>query len=234
MLPVFLSAQYRRGRSIPQNYAGATIELGLTTFFGDLDEGAAQGNVGNNLAYKVKANYNIKSVVDLSGRISFGNISGEKNSGKANYLYFKNTFTEFSLDFGINILAPFMKNNRDKFAIYASAGLGLIDFKVKLYDGVNDSIVKTFGYEGQKSTTELVVPIGGRAVYHITPSSAVSLETVLSWVDTDKLDGQTGNDNSDFYNCVSVGYTYKFSFKKTRRGRGGPNRFNRSRSKYRR
>lgn len=220
---MFLHAQYRRGKSVPENFASASVEAGITTFFGDIDEGAAQGDLSNNLAYKVKASYTIKHVIDFSGNISFGGMSGEKIRGsgdKTNYVYFENKFTQFSFDMGINILAPFMKNNREKFGLYANIGLGLIDFKVKLYDGTNDSVVKTFGYDGQGSTTELVIPFGGRAIYHISKSSAVTLQTTLNWVDTDKLDSQTGNDNTDFYNYFSLGYTYKFNFDKSKKGKG--------------
>lgn len=138
----------------------------------------------------------------------------------------------------------FFRAKDSKFGLYASIGLGLIDFKVRLYDGSNDSIIQSYGYDGQKSTTEFVIPFGGRAIYHISPSSAVSMQTFISWVDTDKLDGKTGNDNTDYYNFFSVGYVYKFG-----RGGGGSKggsmrggksrgrskgRINPSRSRYRR
>ncbi len=213
-IPLLLTAQRKSNRSSIGNYFGVTAEMGVTTFFGDLGEGSAQGDITNNLAYKIKANWNIKQIVDFSGRISVGKISGEKkrtSGGKVNYEYFNTDFVEYTLDLGVNLLAPLLRQNRDKFGIYATVGLGLIDFKVKLYDGTNDSLIQQYGYDGQQTTTELVIPIGGRAIYHISPSSAVSLQTTLSWVNTDKLDGKTGNDNSDFYNYLSVGYTYKIN-----------------------
>jgi hypothetical protein len=64
---------------------------------------------------------------------------------------------------------------------------------------------------------------------------AVSIQTTLSQVDTDKLDGKTGNDNTDFYNYLSIGYTYKINAggsKKGRRG-SGASRLNKSRTRYR-
>ena len=238
LIPLLLTAQGRYRRPVIGNYIGISAEAGVTTFFGDIDEGAAQGKLTNNLAYKIKADYNIKKIVDFSGRISVGKISGEKkrtSGGKTNYLYFLTNFTEYTFDLGLNVLALIIKEKRDKFGLYLNAGLGLIDFKVKLYDGTNDSIIQQYGYGGQQSTTEFVLPFGGRFVYHISPSSAVSIQTTLSQVNTDKLDGQTGNDNSDFYNYLSVGYTYKFNTGDSkRRGRPGGGRINPSRSRYRR
>jgi hypothetical protein len=140
-------------------------------------------------------------------------MSGEKKrsgGGSTTYLYFYNSFIEYTLDMGINLLALFTKRYNQKFGLYGSVGFGLIDFKVKLYDGSNDSIIQSYGYDGQSSTTEFVLPLGIRAIYHISPSSAVSVQATSSRVSTDKLDGKTGNDNSDFYNYLSIGYTYKF------------------------
>lgn len=232
--PLWVMGQYRSAGSISGNYFGATAEVGITSFFGDIPEGAAQGDLSNNLAYKLQVSKNFNSVVEFSGRISIGKMSGEKKRSSS-YLYFKNEFVEYSADLGINIMS-FFGAHKGKFGLYANIGIGLIDFKVKLYDGTNDSLIQSYGYEGQKSTTEFVVPLGGRAVYHISKSSAVSMQTTISWVDTDKLDGKTGNDNTDFYNYFSVGYTYKFgtSSNSKKRRRSGSMRLNNQRPRYRR
>lgn len=204
------------------DYFGATGEFGITSFFGDIDEGAMEGNsYQNNMAYKLQLSRNFKSLFDINGRISFGNMSGEKirgNNGSTTHLYFKNSFIEYTFDLGLNLLAIFTKNYNKKFGLYGSIGMGLVDFKVKLYDGVSDTLLRSYGYGGEKSTTEFVLPIGIRAIYHITPTSALSVQTTSSRVDTDKLDAVTGNDNTDYYNYLSIGYTYKFILNKRRPG----------------
>ena len=218
------------------NYFGITAEVGLTTFFGDIDEGPAEGNLMNNLAYKIMVNRDIKSIVELSGKISFGNMSGEKirtSGGKTTHLYFKNSFVEYSLDLGINVLAMITKKFNGKFGLYGTVGMGLIDLKVKLYDGSNDSLLQAYGYDGQKSTTELVIPFGGKAIYHISPSIAASLQSSFSWVDTDKLDAKTGNDNTDYYNFTSIGITYKFNSTGGKRKKSMRRSPTRSRTRYR-
>lgn len=204
------------------DYLGITAEVGITSFFGDIDEGAAGGNVyQNNMAYKLMLSRNFNSLFDLSGRISFGNMSGEKirgTNGIKTYLYFNNSFIEYTFALGINFLAIFTEDYNKKLGLYGTIGMGLIDFRVKLYDGVIDTLVKSYGYEGEKSTTEFVLPIGIRLIYHITPNSAISLQTTSSRVDTDKLDAVTGNDNRDYYNYFSFCYTYKFILNKRRPG----------------
>lgn len=204
------------------DYLGVTGEVGITTFFGDIDEGAVEGNTyQNNMAYKLQLSRNFKSLFDISGRISFGNMSGEKirgNNGSTTHLYFKNSFIEYTFDLGINLLAIVTKNYNKKIGLYGTVGMGLVDFKVKLYDGVSDTLIRAYGYDGEKSTTEFVLPIGVRAIYHITPTSAISIQTTSSRVDTDKLDGVSGNDNRDYYNYFSLGYTYKFILNKRRPG----------------
>jgi hypothetical protein len=148
-------------------------------------------------------------------------MSGQKkrgNNGTSSYFYFQNEFTEYTFDIGINLLAMVTQKYDQKLGIYASVGMGLIDFKVQLLDGTNDSLVSSFGYGGDKATTEFVLPIGIRVIYHINPNSAISVQTASSRVDTDKLDARTGNNNSDYYNYFSIGYTYKILLNRRRVG----------------
>jgi hypothetical protein len=204
------------------DYLGLTVEAGITTFFGDIDEGAADNNVfKNNVAYKIQASRNFSSQFEISGRISHGKMSGQKkrgNNGTTTYFYFNNQFTEYTIDIGINLLAIITKKYDHKLGLYGSIGMGLIDFKVQLLNGGNDTLVRSYGYNGEKATTEFVLPIGIRAIYHITPNSALSLQTTSSRVDTDKLDAMTGNNNSDYYNFFSIGYTYKLLLNRRREG----------------
>jgi len=203
-------------------YWGVTGEVGITSFFGDIDEGAADGNVyQNNLAYKLQLSKNFKSLFEASGRISFGGMSGQKirgYNGSTTNFYFKNNFIEYTLDLGINLLAIFTKNYNRELGLYGIVGMGLIDFRVKLFNGISDTLVKSFGYDGEKTTTEFVLPIGIRAIYHLSPSSAISIQTTSSRVDTDKLDAVTGNNNRDYYNYFSIGYTYKIMINQRRPG----------------
>ena len=194
-------------------YWGASFEAGITSFFGDIDEGPAEGGVlKNNLAFKLKASKNFNSVFEISGRLTFGNMSGTKFrgiNGKTSHYYFTNRFIEYTIDFTANFMAFFSKNSNSKVAVMGSVGLGLIDFKTTLYNGKDNSVIQSYGKGGEKATTEFVLPLGIELRYHLSSTSAIFIQTTSSRVDTDKLDGMTGNNNRDYYNFLSLGYTYK-------------------------
>lgn len=223
VFPCLAFTQHSKEQEVKSgDYIGISGEVGITSFFGDVDEGSAEGStLSNNVAYKLMVSRNFSSIFDISGRISYGNMSGEKirgTNGNTTHLYFKNSYIEYTFDLGINLLTIFTKNYNKKLGVYGSIGMGLIDFRVKLHDGSSDTLIRSFGYYGESSTTEFVLPIGLRVIYHISPSSAISIQTTSSRVDTDKLDAVSGNNNSDYYNYFSFGYTYKFLLNKRRPG----------------
>ena len=78
--PVML---YSQMRSVEQNtganYVGLSVEYGVTSFHGDIDEGPAPGNLlKNNQAFKIQLSRNFNSLFEAGGRIVFGGMSGEK------------------------------------------------------------------------------------------------------------------------------------------------------------
>lgn len=188
-------------------YYGFEAEIGFTSFYGDIDEGPADGGVfKNNMAYKISINRTFDSQFKLNGSISFGKMSGDKKRG-AYHLYFKNNFVQYTFDFAVNFVAFFTK--KSKIMLFGGLGIGLIDFRTTLYNGADDSVISEFGKDGEKSTTEFALPFNFQVLYHISRSSAFFIQTSLSSVDTDKLDGLSGNNNRDYYNYLSIGYTYK-------------------------
>lgn len=212
--------------SFSKEYFGISFNTGITSFFGDIDEGPAKGGAfNNNYTFGVSGYKNFGSLFILGGQILTGKLSGEKkrgNNGNVFNRYFKANYIEYSLKTEYNLIAFFSNRVNRKFCLYANVGIGLIDFKTRLYDGFTDTIVKSFGYDGQKSTTELVIPIGIRAVYNINKRSAISVQTSSRRVDTDKLDAMTGNDNRDYFNYTSIEYIYKIYPKRKESNIVGP------------
>ncbi|MCF8369311.1 MAG: hypothetical protein K9G76_09740 [Bacteroidales bacterium] len=194
-------------------YWGGSFETGVTSFFGDIDEGPAEGGIfKNNLAFKLKATRDFNSVFEISGRLTYGKMSGIKIRGvntSTTYIYFQNKFTEYTIDFVVNFVAFLSKNENQHFLVLGSVGLGLIDFQTTLYNGIDNTIIRSYGKGEEKATTEFVLPLGIELRYHLNSRSAIFMQTTSSRVDTDKLDGMPGNNNRDYYNFSSIGYTYK-------------------------
>jgi hypothetical protein len=212
LLPVWTYAQIRSIEKVPPDYLGIGAEAGITIFYGDLDDGPAKGNYLNNYAFKFYVNRTLGPMFSALGSITFGKISGEKKRGSGSnfYNYFNAQFIEYTFNAGIDFVPLIVPRIKNKLKVEGLLGLGLIDFKTKRYDGVSDTLVQSFGYDGQKSTTEMVIPFGAKVLYHINKKSAISIQTVISRVDTDKLDALEGNNNTDYYNFTSFGYIYKF------------------------
>ena len=225
LVPVSVISQINsRNNNLGEGYVGVGVDVGITQFFGDIDEGPAPGGIlNNNLALRIYASKSFASLFLLGGQILTGKVSGEKKRSSS-HLYFNASFIEYSFFTEFNLFGIFTKRVNRKFNIYANVGLGLIDFKTRLYDGVNDSIVKSWGYGGQKSTTESVIPFGLRIDYHL--NERLVLNGLLSnrKINTDKLDGVSGNNNTDYFGYYSLGIIYKFypgSNKSRRRPRNG-------------
>ncbi|GAB4314243.1 MAG: hypothetical protein Kow00127_05450 [Bacteroidales bacterium] len=191
-------------------YFGAGVDVGLTKFFGDLDESAAMSDPwSNNRAMQIRALRSFNNLLELQGRVSFGNISGEKNAADINgaYRWFQTKFIEYTIDGGVNLLGFFRNTYDFPLGVYFKLGIGLIDFKTRLYDGATGNLIRELGYE--KTTTELVIPVGLVFMYHISESSAIQMQLTQSRVNTDKLD-IVSNSNSDYYAFIALGYTFKF------------------------
>ncbi len=209
----FVIAQISSGNETPvPEYYSISTEIGFTSFYGDIDDGPANGGIlSNNLAFKIQAGRNFQRLFALKAQVSIGNLSGKKNVSTQSpaYYYFKTKFIEYTFTGGFNLIAFFSKAYTGKFNLYAEAGIGLIDIHSKLYNGENDSVMKAYGGGSQKATTEFTIPLGLFALYHVSKHSAISLHLTLSRVDTDKLDALEGNNNRDYYSLFSAGYQYK-------------------------
>jgi hypothetical protein len=207
-------------RKLGKDFWAFGVDAGVTIFFGDIDEGVAKDQFfKNNYAFSVNASRNFKSLISLNGQLTFGRISGEKNQSSNNYsgyVYFINNFSEYSFTAGINLMALIMRDVNTRLGIYAQSGFGLISFKTRLYNGENDTVVKSLGYGGQERTTELVIPLELKISYNLSQNSALYIQTALNRVDTDKIDATEGNDNRDYYDYISLGYTYKIYSNKNR------------------
>ena len=199
---------------ISEDYIGIGVSAGITSFFGDIDEGVAEGSfISNNSAFGLRLSKDFGSIFALGGEVTLGSLSGSKKRGSGSdsyYKYFQTRFIEYNLSTQYNLMGLISDNVNRKLNIYATIGIGLIDFRSKLYNGYNDSVEVSLGYYGEKTTTELAIPVGLKFVYHISDKSSIVFETTSRRVDSDKLDAVEGNNNRDYYNFTAIGYIYKF------------------------
>ena len=209
--------------SLTHDYFQVGLDAGVTIFFGDIDDGPADGGLlQNNIVFRFHAGRNFGSLLLINGQISTGGISGEKIKDDVSW-YFKGSFIEYTFGVGINTVALFKSDLNNLVAFYANFGIGLIDIRTTRYDGITHEIVQTFGHGDQKATTEMVIPLGASLVFNISPHSSVSVQTTISRVDTDKMDALEGNNNRDYYSYTSIGYVYKiFNTKKKSISRNKP------------
>lgn len=211
IFPIVGFSQINSKKGEASNAIGIGFDAGITSFFGDIDEGPAQGDIMNNLAFRASVCKNFGSWFILEGQVLVGNLSGEKKRGAGesfNYQYFKTEFIEYSLNADINVISLFGKNKNPRFNLCLDVGAGVFTFKSKLYDGSDNRVIESYGYDG-KSEAEVVIPVGVKVGYNISKHFYVLAQTSSRIVNTDLLDGKEGNNNKDFYNYTSVGLIYK-------------------------
>lgn len=212
IIPFIGFSQVNSKKGDVSNALGVGLDIGITSFFGDIDEGPAKGDISNNMAYRVSVCKNFGSWFILEGQLLVGNLSGEKKRGQGefiNYQYFKTEFIEYSLNADINLISLFSKNKNPKLNVCLDVGAGVFTFKSKLYDGNDDSVLDSYGYDGEKSSPEFVIPVGIKLGYNISKHFYLLAQTSSRMVNSDLIDAKEGNNNSDFYNYTSVGFVYK-------------------------
>jgi hypothetical protein len=194
------------------NILGFGFDSGLTTFFGDVDEAPANGDYTNNFAYRASVYKNLWYWLNVEGSILTGNVSGEKKrqSGEQiNHIYFDTKFVEFSMNAELNLVPLFLKNRNTKMNVYPSGGIGLISFKSKLYNGADDAVRDSYGYEPGESSPKLALLLGVKLTYRINDQFQIVGLTSNRIINSDYVDSKAGMDKWDFFNYTSLGISYR-------------------------
>ncbi len=194
------------------NTLGFGLDAGITTFFGDVDDAPAHSDYTNNFAFRASVNKNLWYWLALEGHVLAGNLSGEKKRGSgevANYIYFTSKFVEFSLNAEISAVSLFTKKTNSLFDIIPFGGIGIVRFKSNLYNGINDALIDSYGYESEESAPEIAMLLGVKLTYKISDHFHIVGQTSNRVVNTDMLDSKKGQDKWDIFNYTAIGVSYR-------------------------
>lgn len=197
--------------------------VGLSMFRGDIDVSnfiAFPGIAGITAGKQVFSDGNFRGVTTM--QMNVGKLKGEKNKES-----FVNKFFETSLAFQGSVdKLPLTEFRFKKIKPYASAGIGIINYRV-LLKNESGEVIQGYGYhiiEGQpeknpsnpqkdKPITEIIFPLALGLKYELNRDIDVTFEASSRYINSDKLDAKIRL-RDDKYWLFSFGLTYKFKSKK--------------------
>ncbi len=150
------------------------------------------------------------------------------SDGEAANLRFAGDFHEMSLSLGLNISELFYgKNEFRRLLLEASAGIGFMAYRSRLWNYASGVLVDSEGYDASGSAkgaypTALVIPAGLRLRYALNQKTAVLLEAGYSLVLTDRLDAKERNENYDGFFSTRAGISYTFNRNKKKQRKIAP------------
>ncbi|MFC2100220.1 hypothetical protein ACFLRZ_00160 [Bacteroidota bacterium] len=193
------------------------INVGATQFFGDLQESYLfYEKIQDDTKYAGGINFEkyLSPVLGVRGNLTLGKISGFRESRDAE---FEGSFILYNLQGTLNIsnLLWGYKPER-KLTVYGFAGIGLQDFRNKVYKASNGIFVGGEGYGSSESdkesmTTETIVPLGMGFKYKLSERWDIVAEGTGYVANSDKLDYFQTGDFNDLFHYYSLGATYHFS-----------------------
>ncbi len=167
-------------------------------------------NVNGNIAL----GYQFNSWMNVYGNFNRGFANGRLSAGKNSLprlggtsLLFKSDFFGPDLNLGFNMSDVFAGVKDRRFYVGAHVGLGQVQWKMKLYNGVTNAFYEALGYNNaydntmaksysgfqgkgiNKRKVAMDIPVGVNLNYKINDSWTIYGDYTYSWLDTDILDG---------------------------------------------
>jgi len=183
-----------------QNFSfGTSAGFGLNVFNGDIK---SKATTGGGMGFF----YSVKNQLDLGFSFNIGTFQGQDENLTYNNikgLKFYTTYSDYNIKAKYNLYHHHDENPLSKMGVYVSLGLGIIEFTDKLED-LDGNFIAGYGYYKKdvlkyKSTSEFYMPIGFGFKYRLSQHFCIGIEPNFVWVNTDKLDFLTTNNNRDSY-----------------------------------
>ncbi|MGM0648542.1 MAG: hypothetical protein ACQESZ_09165 [Bacteroidota bacterium] len=221
-----LHAQIVNSRQFASGWT-VNANLGMTSFYGDLTD--QQNRVFTNTPFS-KFFYEDRALAyallikkDLSADWTFraSLMHGKVKSHSATFQrYFENRLTEYylGLEYNFSNLIWGYENSRE-WRLYGFVGIGLTDFRTKVYDLQTDQELRSVGYYGTRwfddqppMKTETTIPFGLGFDYQLNSDWTLTFETGIHGINTDLLDGfEHDHSGVEGFGYTSMGLSYNFN-----------------------
>ena len=233
LVPLIMLGQNDKGSSYtpkqaPYWYIGA--QGGLSQFHGDIVKYKFVPDKDNwNFGFGGIFGRQFTPFLGLRGNLAYGNYSGQEDRANYSYLPYYNkriegSYIDYSLQFTFDLDRLILGYNPDrKLGMYALAGIGNTQYRVRKYDIPTGTLLGTRGVNTQQGggdgkgfgNRDLVgmVPAGLGINYSVSEKVDIVLESVLRFTDSEGLDIQHGGAaeiKNDFYSMTTLGLVYKF------------------------
>ncbi|MDX9942713.1 MAG: OmpA family protein [Bacteroidales bacterium] len=162
----------------------------------------------------VNAEYHFTPVFTVRGSFLLGQL---KANDETQNIHFNSELWEANVSGMLSfskLLSPRWKRN-DRIDIYGILGAGVVAYRSKYFDSLNDELIKSYGYsedgsEKEKRELDLAIPLGLGVRFYLSPRIDLAIESVYRFTQTDKLDALHRHfSRYDTYNYTNVGLIFK-------------------------
>lgn len=197
------------------------INAGATSFFGDVqNKDFSFSNLSDqtDFGYGGRLGKYISPVFAVHLQGAYSNLKGEKQSHD---LKFSSKMTEAQLGVTVNFSNLFGGDKSRTVSFYGFTGFGAIFYETdarQLSTGLPvDESENVISNPNNIKETALIIPVGFGIDFKLAPKWYINLESGLRLTNTDKLDGIVSGTHKDTYYYSSLGLSFDFGKKKTRK-----------------
>lgn len=190
--------------------------FGTSLYYGDIDNYRFFRIFDNNNDWRFGGGLYVQKGMNhwlsLRGQFFYGEIAGTKRSSS---ISFDGNVLETSVSAKADALKLFWPHLDKKWTVFATGGLGLVQWKTKLMEYPSEVPIEADeNYTPDERKAGIVFPFGLGFDYNINETWGVNFETTARMVGSDALDGKKGGFAFDFYSYNFIGVTYTFNKKK--------------------
>ena len=185
---------------------------GTTLFFGDVKQYKvlpAQNEIRLGAGFQLMRQ--LSPVIGVRGQMLYTQVSGVRKEWDR---YFQANLFEFNANAKVNMSNLISGYKKRLIDVYATVGLGFINYNSQLIETSTEKIIREIGYGNGESfggrSFNGIGSIGMGFDIMISDKWFINLESANRIMNTDIFDGWVGGFKYDIYNYSSVGVTFKF------------------------